>query len=79
MVGILLLTHAPIGEALLSAAEQIMGSTKVPVIALGVHYTRDCQALSEKVQALLDQLNQGDGVLVLSDLFGATPYNIAKA
>ncbi len=76
-VGVLILAHAPIGSALLGAARQIVGS--VPAQFRTIEFDHGPSAESTRAQAArcLYDLDSGDGVLVLTDLFGATPANIA--
>jgi PTS system mannose-specific IIA component len=69
MIGVLLITHGTIGEALLSSAGQILGAPPARTAAIGV-------AL-ERASAAAARLDAGDGVLVLTDMFGATPCNVA--
>lgn len=76
-VGILLITHGNIGEDLANTAEQMLGSLPLPVARLAVYPTADPDRLFDQAEALCRQIDQGDGVLVLTDIFGSTPGNIA--
>ena len=76
MIGVLLVTHGSIGESLLSSASQILGGTPPLVATLGVSRNDDPDDVTLRAQELLDALDQGDGVLVLTDIFGATPGNV---
>jgi len=76
-VGILLITHGNIGKVLLDTAIEVLGVCPLPAHALSA--PADCQpdtVLAEAEAALL-QLDEGQGVLVLTDLYGSTPSNIA--
>jgi PTS system ascorbate-specific IIA component len=76
-VGILLVTHGEVGSALLDAAIDILGICPLSSSALSA--PADCDpehVLSEARDAILE-LDSGDGVLVLTDLYGSTPSNIA--
>ena len=77
MIGVLVITHGAIGEALLSSAEQILGAKQARTAALGVSRTDDPDAVLERARALAARLDEGAGVLVLTDMFGATPCNVA--
>jgi mannose PTS system EIIA component len=77
MIGVLVVSHGAIAEALLSSAEQILGAKQSQVAALGVSRNDDPDRVQEKARALLARLDQGQGVLVLADMFGATPCNVA--
>jgi PTS system ascorbate-specific IIA component len=76
-VALLLVTHTGVGKILLQTAAEVLGVCPLPAGAVSVAI--DCQpeaVLAETVR-LLDALDQGQGVLVLTDLYGSTPSNIA--
>ena len=76
-VGLLLITHNDLGRYLLDTASCILGSCPVRTRSLNVPSNCDPDDLLEKACALFRELDQGDGVLVLTDLYGSTPSNIA--
>jgi mannose PTS system EIIA component len=75
MIGVLIVTHGTIGESLLSSAGQILGGVPPLVAALGVSRNDDPEGVTLRASELLEGLDQGDGVLILTDIFGATPGN----
>jgi PTS system ascorbate-specific IIA component len=75
MIGVLIVTHGTIGESLLSSASQILGGPPPLVATLGVSRNDDPDDITLRAGELLEGLDQGDGVLVLTDIFGATPGN----
>ena len=77
MIGVLVISHGAIGETLLASAEQILGAKQAQTAALGVSRSDDPDRVLDKARALLARLDQGAGVLVLTDMFGATPCNVA--
>ncbi|OIR10449.1 PTS system mannose-specific EIIAB component [mine drainage metagenome] len=78
MVGILLITHNGLGESLIDCLRHVMGSAPAHVKALSV-LAQDDPVLKEKeARALIAELDEGQGVLLLSDVYGATPCNIAR-
>jgi len=77
VIGVLVLSHGAIGEALLSSAEQILGAKQARTAALGVSRNDDPDAVLERARALAARVDEGAGVLVLTDMFGATPCNVA--
>ena len=77
MIGVLLVTHGAVGEALLAAAQQILGEGQQGVAVLGVARGDDPDAVLERGRGLVARLDAGSGVLVLADMFGATPSNVA--
>ena len=76
MIGVLLVTHGEIGTALLTSASQILGGAPHQVATLSVWRHDDPDDLVLRARELLEQLDAGDGVLVLTDIFGATPGNV---
>jgi len=78
MIGVLVVTHGSIGEALLTSASQILGSMPQQVATLSVWRQDDPDDLVLRARELLDSLDAGDGVLVLTDIFGATPGNVVS-
>lgn len=77
-VGILVITHDDIGKALLDSAHSALGQAPLP--SGSVSASRDCdpEELLKSARQALASLDSGAGVLVLTDLFGATPSNMAE-
>ncbi|HUQ74719.1 MAG TPA: PTS sugar transporter subunit IIA [Burkholderiales bacterium] len=78
MIGVLLVTHGEIGTALLNSASQILGGVQAQVATLSVWRQDDPDDLILRARELLEQIDAGDGVLVLTDIFGATPGNVVS-
>lgn len=78
MIGILIITHGNLGESLLKCVNHVMGKELQQLAFLSVNNSDDPNGLLLKAQALVDTLNSGEGVLVLSDMYGATPCNIVS-
>ena len=76
-VGILLVTHKGIGTALLAVAGKLMPNLPLKATAFEVAFDDDPEAMLPAASAALRSVDQGDGVLVLTDLYGATPSNLA--
>ena len=77
-VGILLLTHGRLGEALLECARHVMCGQIPPQLAiLSAGQDEPVDEVETKARHLLAILDQGAGVLVLTDLLGATPARVA--
>lgn len=76
-VGILLLTHEGIGTALLGVAGRLLQPLPLRAEALEVPFAGDPDALLPLASAALRRIDGGEGVLVLTDLYGATPSNLA--
>ncbi len=76
-VGILLLTHGQIGNALLQTAVEVLGVCPLSSCVLSAPAGCDPEKILSEAGAALNELDSGDGVLVLTDLYGSTPSNIA--
>ncbi|MBJ6982498.1 MULTISPECIES: PTS sugar transporter subunit IIA [unclassified Luteimonas] len=76
-VGILLVTHEGIGTALAAVATTLLRTLPLRVEAFEVPFEADPDVLLPQASAALRRADGGDGVLVLTDVYGATPSNIA--
>ena len=76
-VGVLLLTHSGVGQALLAATRGVVGPLSLRIAALAYNNGDDVSALQNSAGRALGDLDAGEGVLVLTDLYGATPSNVA--
>ncbi len=78
-VGILIITHGEIGEELLATAKSTLGGTlPLNCRALSVSPNCDPDSQHKKAAAMLASVNDGSGVLILTDMYGSTPSNIAN-
>jgi len=78
MIGVLLISHGAIGETLLASAEAILGAKQARVATLGVSRSDDPDKVLARARQLAAQLDDGTGLLVLTDMYGATPCNVAS-
>jgi len=78
-VGLVLVTHGAIGAALLAEAEFILGEPLAGIASVGVGQTEDPQDQTARIRSAILQAERGGGVLVLTDLIGASPANRAAA
>jgi PTS system ascorbate-specific IIA component len=77
-VGILLITHPGVGNAMLHIATRIIGRSTLPIKCLEVPPDAALDPVCERARSALKVLDRGAGVLVMTDLYGATPHNIAQ-
>ena len=77
MIGILIVSHGAFGESLIHSASHVLGRRPVYLRQLGVTVHDDPDALQPLAVDLIRFLDQGQGVLILTDIYGATPSNIA--
>jgi PTS system mannose-specific IIA component len=76
MIGLLIVTHCDLGKELLNAAEFIVGKIEgtdaVPIIE-----TAGSEIIRRRIEEKVNALDTGDGVIILTDMFGGTPSNIS--
>jgi PTS system mannose-specific IIA component len=76
MIGILIISHCDLGKELLKAAEFIVGRLEA-ADAISITLTSDSKEVLEAISKKIRDLNCGQGVLVLTDMFGGTPSNLS--
>jgi len=72
-VGLILITHQNLGETLLQTARSMLGELPDACEALAMSQTEDPDVIETKARRRLEFLDSGDGVLILTDMFGSTP------
>jgi len=77
MIGIVVVTHSQLGEALIEAAEFIVGSRPEGVVSVSIDLNQNVDKLREKVAAGIKKAGREEGILLLTDMFGGTPSNIS--
>ena len=75
--GILLVTHPGVGPSILAVAGALLRTLPLKAEAFEVPFDADLEALLPQASAALRRVDGGDGVLVLTDLYGASPSNLA--
>ncbi len=78
-VALLIITHNDIGASLLDTATGILGGCPLRAGALPVSATSERGQLERQALEMAQDMDMGEGVLVLTDLFGSTPANIARS
>ncbi|MGB8718187.1 MAG: PTS sugar transporter subunit IIA [Desulfobacterales bacterium] len=77
MIGILIVTHSQLGQALIEAAEFIIGKKPDNTTAVSININENVDKLRKKIAAGIKAVDQHDGVLILTDMFGGTPSNLS--
>lgn len=78
-VGILLVTHEGIASSMMAAARRVIRVMPLKVGVFEVPWdTRDGEVCTRTLRQELRDLDEGKGVLVLADIYGATPFNLAS-
>ncbi|MGM0213719.1 PTS sugar transporter subunit IIA [Enterococcus sp. AZ109] len=74
MLGIVIATHGKLSDGLKDSAEVIIGATN-NIATVNLNQGDDVQELGTKIKTAIEEVNQGEGVIVLVDLVSASPYN----
>ena len=77
MIGILIITHGTLGESLVHCASHVLNKRPPRLKQLGVTAQDDPTVLLPQARNLVNDLDSGDGVLILTYMYGGTPSNIA--
>jgi len=76
MIGALVVTHGHLGQELVAAAEMIVGEiSHIKAVSIGWH--DDVNDAQKDIERHISEVDSGSGVLLLTDMFGGTPSNIA--
>ncbi len=76
MIGIVIVTHNRLGEALIESAEFIIGSRSKAVTAVSIDLNQSAEKLRKKIADGIAKVDKKQGVLILTDMFGGTPSNL---
>jgi PTS system mannose-specific IIA component len=77
MIGILIVTHNRLGDALIESAEFITGGPSKALISISIDLNQSAESLRKKIANAIKKVDQKDGVLILTDMFGGTPSNLS--
>jgi PTS system ascorbate-specific IIA component len=77
MIGILIVSHGAFGESLIHSASHVLGKRPLYVRQVGITVHDDPDELIPVAEDLIRVIDRGEGVLVLTDIYGATPSNVA--
>jgi len=76
MIGLLIISHCNLGRELLNAVEFIVGGLDA-VDAISITQSTDSEKLLKTIAEKIKTLDSGDGVIILTDMFGGTPTNLS--
>jgi PTS system mannose-specific IIA component len=77
MIGILIITHGTLGESLVHCASHVINKRPPRLKQLGITAQDDPTLLLPQARNLVKELDNGNGVLILTDMYGGTPSNMA--
>ena len=76
LVGALVVTHGQLGQELVSAAQAIVGEVSY-IAAVSIGWNDDVDESKKKIEQAVAEVDQGKGVIILTDMFGGTPSNLS--
>jgi PTS system mannose-specific IIA component len=77
MIGILIVTHRQLGDALIDCTEFILGNRPDALDAISIDLSENAGDLRHKLESGIKKLKADSGVLILTDMFGGTPSNLS--
>lgn len=77
MIGIVIVTHCQLGEALIEAAEFIIGERPGSIESVSIDLSESAEKLRNKISRGIKKVERQEGVLILTDMFGGTPSNLS--
>ncbi|MCK4987596.1 MAG: PTS fructose transporter subunit IIA [Desulfobacterales bacterium] len=77
MIGIVIVTHSQLGDALIEAAEFIIGKRPEALVSVSIDLNESADTLRRKIADGIKKVKSKDGVLILTDMFGGTPSNLS--
>jgi PTS system mannose-specific IIA component len=77
MIGIVIVTHSELGDALIEAAEFIIGKRPEALVSVSIDLNESADMLRRKIADGIKKVKSKDGVLILTDMFGGTPSNLS--
>ncbi|MCS6786782.1 MAG: PTS sugar transporter subunit IIA [Thiobacillaceae bacterium] len=75
MIGLLVVAHGSLGDSLIECATHVLGQRPRHLLSLDLSSEADPERLLARARERIAQLDEGDGVLILADIYGATPCN----
>ena len=77
MIGIVIATHSQLGDALIDTAEFIIGNRPETTVSVSINLNENVDKLRQKIVEGIKKVDQHEGVLILTDMFGGTPSNLS--
>lgn len=77
MIGIVVVTHSRLGDALIEATEFIIGKRPETTVSVSMDFNQNADKMRAKIVAAIKEVNRHKGVLLLTDMFGGSPSNLS--
>jgi PTS system mannose-specific IIA component len=78
-IGLLVVTHGKLAEELVASLRRIVGELESPVEAVSIDWNDNVDEARRRIEQSLERLRRGSGALIVTDMFGGTPANLALA
>lgn len=76
LVGVVLISHGKMATGMLDAVRMIIGEQE-GIVPITLRETDHVESLKKRIEAAVQRVDTGEGVLIMVDLFGATPFNVS--
>ncbi len=76
MIGLLVVTHGELGKELVHTVEMITGPQE-QLVSVAIDHRDDVPSSAERIAGTFDQVDEGEGVIIFTDLLGGTPSNVS--
>ncbi len=77
MVGVVIVTHGNLGKELINATEMVVGEELKRFQSVSIDPKEDSEEIRNKIIEAIRKVDEGDGVLIMTDMYGGTPSNIS--
>ena len=77
MIGLVIVTHGQLAKEFLRVLEHVMGESQKQIATICIEAEDDMERRRADIETAVDAMNTGSGVIILTDLFGGTPSNMA--
>jgi len=77
MIGIVIVSHSKLGDALIECSEFILGERSEALVSVSIDIRENAAELRKKIENGIKKVDRGQGVLILTDMFGGTPSNLS--
>ncbi|MGE4518143.1 MAG: PTS sugar transporter subunit IIA [Desulfobacteraceae bacterium] len=77
MIGIIVVTHGNLGKALVETAEMITGAKIENCIDVSINVNENADGLRDKIKKAIKKVDNEEGIIILTDMFGGTPSNLS--
>jgi PTS system mannose-specific IIA component len=77
MIGIVIVTHSQLGDALIGASEFILGHKPENVVSISIDLSENAVDLRRKIAEGIKKVDEHEGIIILTDMFGGTPSNLS--